>query len=122
MYVQVQYFDMPRKAGVRIESPDTLGRKCWAMALLAARSSDLAGAQQRLASAGLNISAFATRYTQTAPQTMDLCERVMANCFVNASYDPSRNGSCPRPIAEFRYLGFERENAKRALPLSYPFY
>ena len=24
---QVQYYDMPRKSGVRIEAPDTLGRK-----------------------------------------------------------------------------------------------
>ena len=27
---QVQYYDMPRKPGARIESPATLGRKCWA--------------------------------------------------------------------------------------------
>ena len=31
---QVQYYDMPRKPGVRIEAPDTLGRKCWAFAYL----------------------------------------------------------------------------------------
>ena len=29
---QVQYYDMPRKPGDRIESPATLGRKCWAFA------------------------------------------------------------------------------------------
>jgi len=93
----------------------------------------------------------------------------MANCFVNASYDPSRNGTCPskvcsRPpcagcppwrlplslcttcmcmyenfvvvryvmyvnacphswhkVAEFRDLGFERENALREFVLPYPF-
>ncbi len=32
---QVQYYDMPRKPGERIESPATLGRKCWAFAYLA---------------------------------------------------------------------------------------
>ena len=31
MVFQVQYYDMPRKPGTRIESPDTLG-KCWAFA------------------------------------------------------------------------------------------
>ena len=31
---QVQYYDMPRKPGARIESPATLGRKCWAFAYL----------------------------------------------------------------------------------------
>ena len=30
MVFQVQYYDMPRKPGARIESPATLGRKCWA--------------------------------------------------------------------------------------------
>lgn len=29
---QVQYYDMPRSPGDRIESPATLGRKCWAFA------------------------------------------------------------------------------------------
>ena len=29
---QVQYYDMPRRPDVRIESADTLGRKCWAFA------------------------------------------------------------------------------------------
>jgi len=31
---QVQYYDMPRKPYMRIESPATLGRKCWAFAYL----------------------------------------------------------------------------------------
>lgn len=31
---QPQYYDMPRKQGARIESPATLGRKCWAFAYL----------------------------------------------------------------------------------------
>ena len=32
---QVQYYDMPRAPGARVESPATLGRKCWAFAFLA---------------------------------------------------------------------------------------
>ena len=74
----------------------------------------------------------------------------MANCFLNASYDPSHNGTCPfkvkpcpftrsfslrrrrawpsRPppappqVAQFRDLGFERENALREFAVPYPFY
>ena len=34
----------------------------------------------------------------------------MANCFVNASYDPAlRNGTCPGAVDEF-YVGFSWEN------------
>ena len=32
---QVQYYDMPHRAGARVESAATLGRKCWAFAYLA---------------------------------------------------------------------------------------
>ena len=47
------------------------------------------------------------------PLTLQLCEEVMANCFVNQSYDPRRNGTCPAKIFAFHELGFERENLLR---------
>jgi hypothetical protein len=53
---------------------------------------------------------------------MELCEEVMANCFVNATYDPSRNGTCPVDIFAFRYLGFDRENILRGNVVRYPFF
>lgn len=112
---------MPRKPGIRIESPATLGRKCWAFALLKDKMSVMQAAQARLALTGLNLSSFAEQYTAAAPFAISLCERVMANCFVNASYDPRRKGSCTSKVAAFHYLGFERENVKRGLPISYPF-
>ena len=56
------------------------------------------------------------------PLTLGLCERVMANCFVNQSYDPSRNGTCPTKIFEFHDLGFERENLLRGFPVDYRFH
>ena len=119
---QVQYYDMPRKPGSRIESPSTLGRKCWAFALLTQKLSVMESAQKRIASAASqNLSVFAAQYSAAVPQTMALCKRVMANCFVNASYDPSRKGSCVKKIAEFHYLGFERENVQRGFPVDYPF-
>ena len=118
---QVQYYDMPRQPGTRIESPDTLGRKCWAFAYLAARW-ERAALDDALRGAGLNASAFVAAYDGTIPWTMTLCEEVMANCFVNASFDPSRNGTCPASIDRFHYLGFERENAKRSFSIAYPFY
>ena len=46
----------------------------------------------------------------------------MANCFVNQSYDPSRNGTCPTKIFEFHDLGFERENLLRGFPVDYRFH
>ena len=118
---QVQYYDMPRKAGERIESPDTLGRKCWAFAYLHQtwlyERYDL---ERALAGAGLYMPAFIAQYDRAVPLTMGLCTKVMANCFVNASYDPARNGTCPLQVARFRYLGFERENALRRFSVAYP--
>ena len=49
-------------------------------------------------------------YDDAIPLTMGLCEKVMANCFVNASYDPvARNGTCPGQIDEF-FVGYQWEN------------
>ena len=74
----------------------------------------------RIAEAGLNLDAYFSAYEDAVPLTMNLCWEVMANCFVNASYDPTRNGTCPGKVKEF-YLGFERENIKRRSPIYYPF-
>ena len=75
---------------------------------------------------------------------LQLCDNVMANCFQNASYDPSRNGTCPWKVLyprtrarsfalpslhallfprwqSFATLGFQRENALRKFVLPYPF-
>jgi hypothetical protein len=33
---------------------------------------------------------------------LGLCDQVMANCFVNASYNPqARNGTCPASVGQF---------------------
>lgn len=117
---QVQYYDMPRLPGTRIESPDTLGRKCWAFAYLRQMWQPHVFVKA-LSSAGLSANQFVTMYNASIPLTMTLCEKVMANCFVNASYDPSRKGSCKGKIFEFHYLGFDRENIKRSSVVKYPF-
>lgn len=126
---QVQYYDMPRKEGDRIESPGTLGRKCWAMAYNKQiwKPDEL---EKVLLDAGLNPNKnFITLWNEAIPITMDLCYEVEENCFVNATYDPSRNGTCPGDITEFHF-GYERENHKKN-PLKpneerehveYPFY
>jgi hypothetical protein len=108
---QVQYYDMPRQPGARIESPATLGRKCWAFAYLDQIWVKLKPAlSAAMANAGLSLSAFFTAYDAALPLTMNLCDEVMANCFVNASYNPdARNGTCPGPVDEF-YVGFQWEN------------
>ena len=117
---QVQYYDMPRRPGVRIEAPDTLGRKCWAFAYLH-RFWDRERLERRLAAAGLAMPHFVNGFNRSLPLTMGLCDKVIANCFVNASYDPRRNGTCPGKVALFHYLGFERENLLRGFELRYPF-
>jgi hypothetical protein len=117
---QEQYYDMPRQPGVRIEAPDTLGRKCWAFAYLR-QLWDEAGLERALGAAGLSAAAFAGEYDRAVPETMLLCSEVLANCFVNASYDPARNGTCPGDSTLF-YLGFERENALREFVVEYPFF
>ena len=117
---QVQYYDMPRQPGARIESPATLGRKCWAFAYLS-DFWDPEALTSSLATADLDVSGFVDMHSAAIPLTMNLCWEVMSNCFVNASYDPSRNGTCPGKIDEFRF-GFDRENIKRGRNVEYPFF
>ena len=75
-----------------------------------------------LDSNGLNPNSnFIDLYNDAIPLTMDLCYEVEENCFVNATYDASRNGTCPGDITQFE-LGFERENLKRKNIVTYPFY
>jgi len=110
---QVQYYDMPRLPGTRIESPDTLGRKCWAMAYLTqAWPRLITSLLPRLTDAGLAIPVFNSSYSEAMPLTMGLCQKVVCNCFVNASYDPSRSGHCQGAWDRFHYLGFDREGIK----------
>lgn len=102
---QPQYYDMPRLPGTRIESPATLGRKCWAFAYLAevwpALKPKLVSLKQ--------LAGFIRAYDKAISFTMDLCYKVAANCFVNASYDPARNGTCPGRTGAF-FIGFAWEN------------
>ena len=74
-----------------------------------------------VASVGMNITTFGKATENAIPFTMDLCEKVMANCFKNTTYTPTRKGSCPGKIALFHYLGFDRENLKRHNIVKYPF-
>ena len=122
MVFQVQYYDMPRLPGSRIESPDTLGRKCWAFAYLAQFWTVRNEILKRAADVGVQVLPFVHAYDNAIPFTMDLCDKVMANCFVNASFSPSRNGTCPWKVKEFKYLGFDRENIKRKGVVNYPFH
>ena len=43
------------------------------------------------------------------------------NVFVNASYDPRRNGTCGARIGEY-YIGYQWENGQRGFALAYPFW
>eukprot|EP00051_Salpingoeca_urceolata_P007101 m.94238 g.94238 ORF g.94238 m.94238 type:complete len:358 (-) comp15115_c3_seq4:277-1350(-) len=121
---QVQYYDMPRKPGVRIESPWTLGLKCWAFAYLRwiwVGASGLASQLlARMSAAGLDVSKFVRLFDKAVPLTMGLCRKVMANCFVNATYDPARNGTCPLSTLDFAG-GFEWENIAKGFGVPYPF-
>ena len=113
---QVEYYDMPRKPGERIESPATLGRKCFAFGYLAQiwralRSALLKAAQ----AAGESLETFAATYDNGVVLTMGLCEKVMANCFVNNTYDPARNGTCPDVEQQF-FVGFQVRSLARCSP------
>ena len=121
---QPDYYAMPRAPGERIEAPDTLGRKCWAFAYLAeVASAALAAAQAALASAGLPpLAAFAGNFSASTAPTLSLCNRVIANCFLNTSYEPAlHNGTCAGDVVLFA-LGFERENLLRGNIVAYPFW
>jgi hypothetical protein len=121
---QVQYYDMPRAAGERIEAPDTLGRKCWAFAYLQQIASPiLTVLQSALASAGLpQLTAFVGNWSVSTGSTLALCDEVIANCFLNTTYQPSvHNGTCPGDVVLFG-LGFQRENLLRGGIVAYPFW
>ena len=110
---QVQYYDMPRKPGDRIESPATLGRKCWAFSYLDSMWARLKPALVDAmvhAPHGVTLGNFFETWEGAVAETMPLCRRAMANCFVNSSYDPSaRNGTCPDEVGAF-YVGWQWEN------------
>jgi len=116
---QPNYYEMPRPPGVRIETPWTLGMKCWAFNYLD-QTWNPDPLVQRLSHHGLLIPVFVSAYEAAIPLTFTLCREVMANCFVNASYDPSRNGTCPLKIDDFRG-GWDWQNLQHGSPLHYPF-
>ena len=61
---------MPRKPGSRIESPDTLGRKCWAFAYLKQFKHLVAALQSALAVYGMSMPAFVAQYNKAIPLTI----------------------------------------------------
>ena len=124
---QVQYYDMPHRAGARVETAATLGRKCWAFAYLRQIWAPIRSfLNTTIHRAGLDLQNFIASWDGAVPTTMELCDRQMANCFVNASYDPAlRNGTCPDRIGQF-FVGFQWENGgggRGPLPesVAYPF-
>jgi hypothetical protein len=117
---QPNYYEMPRHAGERIESPWTLGMKCWAFAYLV-QTWRPAALVSHLQQANLSISTFVANYGLAMPVSMTLCEEVMANCFVNASYNPVRNGTCPLSVVDFK-AGFDWQNLLHGNVLQYPFH
>ena len=58
------------------------------------------------------------RYNKAIPLTFALCEKVLHNCFLNASVAP--RPPCPASVDEF-HVGFERENILRGDIVQYPF-
>ena len=69
-----------------------------------------------------------TSYTGILPaaiRTLNLVGNLLTtfntNCFINSTYTPSRNGTCPGD-ADLFFLGFERENALRNFIVTYPFF
>ncbi len=108
---QPQYYDMPRKQGARIESPATLGRKCWAFSYLSQIWGELRPQiLETMLRSKIDITSYVAAFDEAAPMSIKLCDQVLANCFFNASYDPVlRNGTCPEAIREF-YVGFSWEN------------
>jgi hypothetical protein len=107
---QPGYYTMPRREGERIESPWTLGMKCWAAAFLQqswlpARDAFVAVLNRH----NVNVSKVVGTMDYGTANAVSECGQVMANCFVNASYDPSRNGTCPLSMDDF-HLGFDYQN------------
>ena len=108
---QVNYYRMPMPMHNRVESPATLGRKCYAFAYLGHRWQELrANLSRAMQSAGLSLTGMIQTYDSAVLLTMGLCNKVAANCFLNATYNPElRNGTCPNATDQF-FIGFQWEN------------
>ena len=117
---QVGYYNMPRKPGRRIESPLTLGLKCFAMAYNAEAWAGGVAFERALRAAGMPPATNWTgAFARAVPLTLRLCDEVMANCFVNQSYDPqARNGTCPLSIDYF-YAGYDYQNLIKGYPVKH---
>ena len=114
---QVQYYDQPRKTGDRIETPATLGRKCWAFAYLSSVWNPLA-LEKALTPANLTAMQFIMAYSKSIQPTMQLCVDVKDACFANCTR-PCPKKHCPTDVLEFK-AGFERENVQRGGKVHYP--
>lgn len=117
---QLGYFAMPRPHNDRIESPYTLGMKCWAYAFLS-RTWQPQALLEVTSNAGLDVTTFVNEYNSTVAPTMLACSEVIANCFVNASYSPLRNGTCPLSVDLF-HLGYEFQSVRCGGNVPYPFF
>ena len=120
---QPMYYEMPRKAGDRIESPWTLGLKCWAAAFLQQTWATIRDPFVHALKTNHDaVSATITTMDHGTQNSVKLCGEVMANCFVNATYDPAlRNGTCPLAVDEFR-AGFDWENALHGTHIHFGFW
>jgi hypothetical protein len=117
---QFGYYIMPRLPGERIESPYTLGEKSWAFALLQHYWKPNA-LQRVLAPLGLSLGAFAFYYNQALAKSFTVSNEVIANCFVNQSYNPARNGTCSGDVLMFK-LGFDYENLRCGQKINNPYW
>jgi hypothetical protein len=113
---QVQYYDMPRLPNTRIESPATLGRKCWGFNYLKQvwnqKNNFNITFKNRLMKrlSTFDMETFYNAYEYSISLTIPLCNQVMANCFYNSTYLPKKyNGTCPDKIGAF-YVGYQWEN------------
>lgn len=74
---QAQYYDTPRRPGVRIEAPDTLGRKCWAAAYLAQKwAAQRQALRRELNASGLQMAHWVDAYDAAIVSSDQLCRKV----------------------------------------------
>ena len=120
---QPGYFAMPIHR-IRVETPWTLGLKCWAMSYLEERLVPLMSEMAvHMKGAFTGAHSFVNVTTRAAAGGVQQCHMVKANCFHNSTYQPAKhNNTCPLLYLEF-HGGWNWQNLKAPSQdrVSYPF-
>lgn len=113
---QFQYYILPRPSpSERVESPFTLGEKCFAFSLLADTFAMTRSALQKF---GKILAPALNMFAANIPIGATLCNEDCWACWKNQTRNFALNGTCPMSVIEFK-AGFEYETVRTQSNVKY---